>query len=226
MSVTSTAAEAASKQSGAIQTAQAKQKIAADMNAFLQMLTTQLQNQDPLSPMESAEFTNQLVGFAQVEQQIGINENLQTMQGQIGSSYGAMLVGYMGKYAEVQDNMIKLQDGKARFAYSLASDAEEVEIALKDSDGNIVRRFDGDPTAGDHILKWDGRDDNQDELPDGDYTIEITATNGAGEKVETWSTVQALITGVSTAGDQPVVIVNDAAVRVEDLHTVTDSPTY
>lgn len=225
MSITSAASQAAA-QSGAVNTGAAKKKIAADLDAFLKMLTTQLQNQDPLSPMESNEFTQQLVGFAQVEQQIGINENLQTLQTQTGNSYSAMLIGYIGKYAEIQDNLVKLQDGQARFAYGLASEAAEVEVALKDSKGVVIRRIKGETAAGDHIIKWDGRDDEGKELADGDYTIEITATNSAGEKVDTWSTVQALITGVSNADGQPVVIVNDAAVPLDYIHAVTDSPTY
>lgn len=220
------AASTAANPQGAVDTNAAKKKITSDLNAFLSMLTTQLKHQDPLSPMESNEFTQQLVGFAQVEQQISINENLQTMQTQLGSSFGAMTLGYIGKYAEVRDNMVKLKDGQARFAYGLASEASEVKIVLKDKDGITVRSIKGETAEGQHVLTWNGRNDDQQQLPDGDYTIEVEATNGAGETVKTWSTVQARITGVSSDKGVPVVIINDAAVPLDEITAITESPTY
>lgn len=228
MSVTAaaTSASTAANPQGAVDTNAAKSKITADLNAFLSMLTTQLKNQDPLSPMESNEFTQQLIGFSQVEQQISTNENLQTLQTQLGTSFGAMTLGYIGKYAEVRDNLVKLNEGQARFAYGLASEAAEVKVVLKDDNGVTVRTIQGDTASGNHILTWNGRDDDGNQLEDGDYTIEIEATNALGEDVSSWSTVQARITGVSSDNGNPVVIINDAAVPLDEITAITESPTY
>jgi flagellar basal-body rod modification protein FlgD len=124
---------------GAVDTKAAATKMIDSMDQFLLMLTTQLKNQDPLSPMESTEFTNQLVGFAQVEQQIGMNTNLQSLQGLQRQSQQTMALSYLGRYAEIVDNQVELTDSKAKFAYILDNDARTTAITIKNAKGEEVR---------------------------------------------------------------------------------------
>lgn len=211
--------------SGAVDTGAARTKFADDLDSFLLMLTTQLQNQDPLSPMESNEFTQQLVGFAQVEQQIGINENLQEQLALQRGSMNTMALSYVGMYAEIRDNMVTLEDGRTKFAYSLASNTASTRLAFKDENGVLVRTMAGSSSQGDHVFTWDGRNDAGEQLPDGQYTVEVTARDVAGETVASWTTVQARITGASTDGTEPYVTVNGTAVPLSEILAVSESPT-
>ncbi|WP_404384812.1 flagellar hook assembly protein FlgD [Caenispirillum salinarum] len=203
----------------------AKKKLAEDLDAFLMMLTTQLQNQDPLSPMESNEFTQQLVGFSQVEQQIGINENLEQQISLQQSSMNSLALGFIGKYAEVQDNLVTLADGKVKFAYSLASDAASTKLDFYDDKGVLVRTMSGKTAQGNHVMTWDGRAQDGTQLPDGEYTVKLSSKNTKGEPVDSWTTVQARITGASTDGKEPYVTINGAALPLSQIGAVTEKPT-
>lgn len=203
----------------------AKKKLAEDMDAFLLMLTTQLQNQDPLSPMESNEFTQQLVGFSQVEQQIGINENLERQIGLQQSSMNSLALGFIGKYAEIQDNLLTVDGGKVKFAYTLASDAAGTKLDFYDKKGILVRSMSGKTSQGNHVLEWDAKATDGTQLPDGDYTVKLTTKNVKGEPVDSFTTVQARITGASTDGEQPYVTINGAALPLSQIGAVTEKPT-
>src|ERR1700741_5143854 len=86
-------------------------KLAKDLNSFLLLLTSQLKNQDPLSPMDSTEFTNQLTQFAQVEQQINMNANLASLIGLTQQSIASNTVNYIGKTIEGPSNQAPLENG-------------------------------------------------------------------------------------------------------------------
>lgn len=211
--------------SGAVDTTAAKNKISGDLDAFLLMLTTQLQNQDPLSPMESNEFTQQLVGFAQVEQQIGMNENLQSQMALQRSSINSLALGYIGKYAEVNDNVLHFEGEKVKFAYGLASNANGATVKIYDKNNVLVRSLTGPATQGTHVLTWDGKNDSQQTLPDGEYKLKIEAKDQEGATVETWTTIQARITGASTDGTEPYLTINGAAFPLSQIRAVSDQPT-
>lgn len=210
---------------GAIDTGAAKNKISGDLDAFLLMLTTQLQNQDPLSPMESNEFTQQLVGFAQVEQQIGMNENLQSQMALQRSSINSLALGYIGKYAEVNDNVMHYGGEKLKFAYGLAADTNGASIKIYDKNNVLVRTMTGAGTMGNHVMTWDGKDDAQKAVKEGEYKVKVEARNQKGEAVDTWTTIQARITGASTDGTEPYLTINGAAFPLSEVLAVVEKPT-
>lgn len=210
---------------GAIDTQAAKSKIAGDLDAFLLMLTTQLQNQDPLSPMESNEFTQQLVGFAQVEQQIGMNENLQNQMALQRSSLNTLALGYIGKYAEVNDNVLHYEGEPLKFAYGLSGDATDATVKIYDANNVLVRTLTGPGNQGSHLLTWDGKDDLMQPVAEGAYTLRVEARDDAGESVNSWTTIQARITGASTDGTEPYLTINGAAFPMSEILAVVEKPT-
>ncbi len=210
---------------GAVDTNTAKSKIAKDLDAFLLMLTTQLQNQDPLSPMESNEFTQQLIGFAQVEQQIGINENLQSQMSMQRTSLNTLALGYIGKYAEVNDNVLRYEGESVKFAYGVAANANGTSIKIYDKNNVLVRTLTGSGVQGNHVVTWDGKNDAAETLPTGDYKVKVEAKNQKGETVETWTTIQARITGASTDGTEPYLTINGAAFPLSQVVAITEKPT-
>lgn len=212
---------------GAVDTGAAAGKLAENMDAFLLMLTTQLKNQDPLSPMESTEFTNQLVGFAQVEQQIGMNTNLQALQGMQRQTQQSLALSYLGRYAEIVDNQVGLKDGKAKFAYILENDARSTAITIKNAKGEVVRTLSGKVMSGNHIVDWDGKDNNGVALPDGQYSIEVKSKFGQENKEKDLTTVvQARISAVSTDPEgEPMLTINGMALPMSEVRTISEAPT-
>lgn len=171
-------------------------KLAENFDTFLIMLTTQLKHQDPLSPMDSTEFTNQLVQFANVEQQIAANANLETLIGVNAMSQKAWSISYIGSTIEAESASVPLQGSKesntneiqhvggtANFSYTLPQAAKSVKIEIKDANGNVVRSFSGSTAVGRHADNWDGNDASGQAAPNGKYTVNVTALDTAGNAI-------------------------------------------
>lgn len=155
-------------------------KLAADFDQFLTLLTTQLQFQDPLDPMDSSQFTEQLVSFTQVEQSITTNKNLEMLISQTQNAAMSNAVGYLGTEVTLETDRAGLRDGEAKWEYGLLTNAEEVKVTVKDSKGKILFEGPGENKAGLHDFIWDAPADT----PDGIYQLEISAKTANGSEVQ------------------------------------------
>lgn len=151
---------------------------------FLQLLVAQLQNQDPVNPMDGAQFASQLAQFNSVEQLIEVNSGLSDLafsQDLMGASLtNSMAASLTGKEVRALSDRIALSsEGNAEINYKLNDSATEVEIVIRTASGAEVRRenFNGIP-SGDNSWKWDGLDNNGDRLGEGEYIVEVVAKNG------------------------------------------------
>ena len=136
----------------------ATQSLTENFDDFLLMLTTQLQHQDPLSPTDATEFTNQLVAFSQLEQQITQSSKIEELIALQQAAESLSAVNYLGKTVEVQSDLTLLEDGTATFAYVMPLDAVNASIAILDSTGRFITTFSADTTPGRHDAEWDGTD--------------------------------------------------------------------
>ena len=187
------------------------QQLSADMNTFLQLLTTQLQYQDPLDPMDTAEFTNQLVQYSSVEQAIQTNQKLDTLMQLSVSNLGAQAVSYIGKTVQVLGDVMPLDGGKAKAAYTLDKDVESVTITVKDMNGKVVYTTTGETTAGNHEFTWDGKDKDGNQLEDGAYQIVVGTKVASGETSATvTTTVFGRVTGVASDSSNVYVGLGDS----------------
>ncbi len=143
-------------QNAANSAAQSQQQLATNMNTFLTLLTAQLQHQDPLNPTDTSQFTNQLVLFAQVQQQIDINQNLTTMMGSQNNAALAASANYLGTGVTAVSPALPLQDSKSTFYYTTPANTASVSIVMTDAAGNIVETQKGVATAGTQTATWDG----------------------------------------------------------------------
>ena len=201
-----------------------RNKLAKDLDTFLLLLTTQLKNQDPLSPMDTTEFTNQIVQFAQVEQQIAQNEKLAQMVNLNVANLAATAVQYIGHVAEAESTKLPLQDGTAKFAYGLVSEARSVGIMIQDEFGTTVfTQTMGNTPSGVHPFDWDGKDENGVQLPDGTYSISVTALNNDGESIESWTTVFGRVDGVTSVNGTVVLTMGKVGVPMDQILSVTAS---
>lgn len=172
---------------------------------FLNILTEQLKHQDPTAATDTNQFTQELVQFAGVEQQLTTNNDLQSLINLQKTSSGVTAdLGYVGQYVEAPttDGKIPLQSSAAEFAYSLPSAAQSVTVTIKDSSGNTVTTLSGPKTAGLNYLSWNGQDTNGVQQPDGTYSFSVSALDTSG-KAETISDLRILgkVTGVSSNSD-------------------------
>lgn len=204
---------------------QSKAKLAKDLDSFLQLLTSQLKHQDPLSPMDSTEFTNQLVGFAQVEQQIGMNDNLTSMIWLSQQSIASNAVNYIGKTIEGESGQVPLQDGKLKAAYGLNTDAKNVTVVVRNEAGDIVysraMTATADKAQGVHPFEWDGKDTNGNQLPDGAYGVSVTALGADDVAVESYVTAFGRVTGVTAINGTTVLLIGKVGIPVDSVLSVT-----
>jgi len=193
-----------------------------NFETFLTLLTAQLQNQDPLSPMDANEFTNQLVRFSAVEQAIKTNAKLDDLLGVQKAGQAASAVGYLGKEVEVQGNGVPLVNGQAVIGYSLSATATGTAIVITDLDGTVVRTIQGETTAGPHTLVWDGLDLNGQQLPDGVYAMRASAVDAEGGLVNVTTTFFGLVDGVASTETGIVLSVGDIGVKLDDVVAVRE----
>ena len=198
-------------------------RLSDNYDTFLVLLTAQLQNQDPLAPMDSTQFTQQLVQFSQVEQQIRTNEQLEGLVGQYQAASAGAALSYLGKDAIIDANETYLAGGAANWAYSLPESATSITVSVKDARGRTVyETTTADRGAGEHLFTWDGKKADGTTMPDGVYSIIIDADNAAGNNITPTVRVRETIMGVDFSGDTPVVITPSGTRELDTIRSVLD----
>jgi len=193
------AATAAANASGtAAQTGStALTSLSSNFNDFLQMLMTQLQNQDPTNPMDTNEFTSELVEFSGVEQQINTNTSL-TQLIQLTQAGEVMQASAMtGKHVTVSSNQVPLQNGQGTIQFTTPA-AEPVDIAIYDSNGNKLSDNMMMSVTGTNTWTWNGTNSSGATMPDGSYQVVVNAANPDGTTTALTTSVIGTATGVQS----------------------------
>ena len=208
--------------SGSSSSSDASKQLSADMNTFLTLLTTQLKYQDPLDPMDTAEFTNQLVQYSSIEQAIQTNEKLDSLLSMNIANLGAQAVSYIGKVAQVLGDVMPLDGGVGKATYTLDKDVSTAVITVKDLQGNIVYSEEAETTAGTHEFTWDGKDKDGNQLEDGAYVISVSTTVPTGEtKANVTTTIFGKVTGVASDSNGVYIGLGDkVTANLEDILTI------
>jgi flagellar basal-body rod modification protein FlgD len=196
-------------------------RLSDNYDSFLILLTAQLQNQDPLAPMDSTQFTQQLVQFSQVEQQIRTNEQLEGLVGQYQAASAGAALSYLGKDAIIEADETYLVGGAANWAYRMPEGASSLTITIKDMSGRTMYETNTAPrAAGEHLFTWDGERTNGEIAPDGIYRITIEAKDAAGETIQPTINVRERIMGVDFSGTTPVVITPTGTRGLDEIRSV------
>jgi len=206
------------------QTANSQVRLAENFEMFLTLLTEQMKNQDPLNPLDSTEFVNQLVSFSGVEQQISANQNLESLLLVQSAAAQGAAVGFIGREATIATPQAILEGGEAKWSYVVPEEVTELSMLVKDEGGRIIGRFDGEAAAGSHEFAWNGEDLNGNTLDDGIYQLEITATraDGSSASVEILSTSK--VTGVDLSGSEVVVEMGAIRALLSSVRALREAP--
>ena len=215
-----TAAAAATASSAQTKSDVARTSLSSDIESFLQLLTTQLKYQDPLSPMDSSEFTSQLAQFATVEQGINTNSNLESLLSLTRSNQAATALSYIGKTVEAKGNANMLVDGKTEFKYTIDKQAASSTIVVRNSANQVVYSGTGETKAGTYSFKWDGKNNYGTQQPDGPYSISVTTTDSDGKSGTATTFVVGTIDGADMSGDAVNVMIGSITVPFENIVTL------
>jgi flagellar basal-body rod modification protein FlgD len=193
--------------------------LSANYELFISMLTTQVQNQDPLDPLDSAEYTNQLVQYSNVEQSIQTNKNLEKMISLLSSNQSSAYVSYIGTEVTAAGGTSMFVDGAASWKYDVA-EAASGTVEILNEFGNVVYTGEINMEAGGGTFTWDGRLDNGGTASSGAYTIQLDVEDAAGNPEPASIEVSGVVDGVDFGGDVPFLRIGDVSVPVSAVKSV------
>jgi flagellar basal-body rod modification protein FlgD len=203
-----------------------RNRLVESYDTFMKLLTAQIQNQDPLKPMDSTQFTQQLVQMTGVEQQLLTNDLLEKLI-QNTSSGIQTAVSLLGREVRAVHDTAKLQNGKAEWSYKLGAEASDVTLEVLDQHGRVVRTIKPtEKSAGDHTFTWDGKDLLGAQRPNGGtYTLRVTAKDSKGGVISATPFIKGLVTGVEQTDGKTLLTVNGVQVGWEKVTSISDVKT-
>jgi len=191
---------------------------------FLNLLVAQLQNQDPLEPMDSTAFTSQLAEFSSLEQLSNVNENLEYLQMYQASINNAQAVSFIGKNIDALGNSIQLASGETEeIHFELSNNSSSVFINIYDEAGSLVKYIENGPLGeGKQSVEWDGTDNGANILPEGIYKFEVMAVNANGDKVQTATYISDRVTGVTFKNGVTYLLAGGMKIPIGDVIEVSE----
>jgi flagellar basal-body rod modification protein FlgD len=175
---------------------------------FIQLLVTQLQNQNPLDPTDTTQFTNQLVQYSSVEQQIKMNSTLADLKTMFAVQNAMSFVSYVGKTVTVDSSTTDFTDGKATWNFNGTAACDKATIKVLDADGNVVYETTEKLAAGDGKFVWNGETTDGTTAAGGTYTISISGKDSAGKSITYKSETTGVVASVDFSGSTPMLSIN------------------
>ena len=199
---------------------QDQKKLKDDLNQFLQLLVSQLENQDPLDPMDSSEFTNQLVQFSSVEQQIQANANLEKQIVAQQNTQAATMVNYLGTVVEAKGDEFFMLNNQAVATYTLPAGVETNTLTVQDASGKTMFTVKGETDVGLHRIGWDGSKNDGTVAPDGAYTLVVGAEDAYGNAIPVEQTVFGYVTATGVKDGNVSVTMGDVETDMTNIVSV------
>lgn len=192
---------------------QGKNKLGKD--DFMNLLLTQLRNQDPLKPMEHKEFASQLAQFGTLEKLTAIEEGIVALQAGVGQGERAQAFAMLGKSVKATGNSLLLTEGKpVSITHKLSEKAKPVQLTIFNESGKMVRDIPLNNKSGRNI-EWDGRDAEGKELPSGKYSFRVLGLGENGQMEESGSALEGRVVGVDVSSGQPRLIIKTSSGKID-----------
>lgn len=194
-------------------------EIASNFTTFLQLLTTQLKNQDPLSPMDTNQFTQQLVEFAGVEQQMKTNTTLSTLVSLQQSAQTTQALSLVGATVVVKGNTAQLANGKATWSLN-SSQPATATITVTAPSGVTAYTATGAVNAGTQTFNWNGIGNDGTQWPAGNYTLTATAVSASGQSVPISAQVEGTVSSVDLTQTPPVLSMGGQNYTIDQIQRI------
>ncbi len=212
----------ASSSTGTTPSVNALTSLADNFQNFLSLLTTQLKNQDPTSPMDTNQFTSELVQMTSVQQQVSTNSNLTQLIALTQGSQVLQSTALVGKTASVTSSSIALQNGSGELQFTTAT-AEPIGIAITDAAGREIKSATLTSTAGINTWKWNGTDDSGNSVRNGSYAVAVMTPSATGTTATAVPfTVEGTITGLVKSGTSTNLQLGATTVDVSALQSLVN----
>ena len=191
---------------------------------FLKLLITQLNFQDPLSPMKNEDFVAQLAQFSSLEQLVAVNERLDGLAMAQMAQSSASAVNFIGKDVRVMADWVDHDgDSPTDIGFELLGNADSVTLTITDEGGDVVRTENlGQKDEGTQNWTWDGNDKNGSPIGQGTYTVTVTAKDAEGNQVTAYATALGRINGVSYENGYPELMIGKHSVALSDVIEVLE----
>src|SRR5450631_940317 len=210
----------ASGSSGSLSSA-AGSTLAGNFQTFLTLLTTQLQNQNPLDPLDTNQFTQQLVQFAGVEQQLKTNDQLTSLVSLQKTAQSTQALGFVGKNAMVDGSTTTMANGAANWILGVKTDSN-VNVSITNSTGQTVFTGNYQVNAGDgQAFGWDGKGNDGTQWPDGKYTMTAQAVDSTGTAVAVSTEIVGTVSSVDLTQSPPLLSINGQNYTVNQIKGTT-----
>jgi flagellar basal-body rod modification protein FlgD len=193
--------------------------LAGNFQTFLTLLTTQLKNQNPLDPLDTNQFTQQLVQFAQVEQQIKQNSQLETLISIEKSAQQTTALAYVGSTVAIDGTTAALTNRQATWTFNVPKPVSAT-VTIKNSTGQTVYTGSFAMNTGRQSFEWDGRDANGTQWPDGNYTISVTGKDTSGQTVAIPSEIEGVVDSVDLTKTPPELTVGGQPFTLDKIKRV------
>ncbi len=216
---TASASTSSSAASSSVSGAVDQTTIADNFNTFLQLLTTQLQNQNPLDPLDTNQFTQQLVQFAQVEQQMKQNDQLTTLISIEKSTQSTQALAFVGQTVAVDGTTAALTNGQATWNLSVPKPVSAT-VTIKGASGQTVYTSNFTMNAGTQSFNWDGRDNKGVQWPDGSYSMSVTAKDASGQSVAVPSEIDGVVDSVDLTQTPPLLSIGGQNFTLDKIKRV------
>lgn len=194
--------------------------IADDFDTFLILLTTQLKNQSPLDPIDTNQFTQQLVQFTEVEQQVKQNANLEKLIQLSAANTITNIVGFLGSEVTLAGDTAEYKNGAASWNFDLTEDASSATITISNSNGVPVFSQTSPAPAGNNIFIWDGATTSGIPAEDGSYTISIIAFDSDGKTIAVKTEIIGIVDGINFDGNEPKIMIGNQEFGLDEITSV------
>lgn len=200
-----------------------KKQEALGKDSFLTMLVAQLQNQDPLNPMDGTDFSAQLAQFSQLEQLINLNDSMENMASAFSQKSEGDIMGYLGKQVTGNVDIMNVEEGTVSGGFYNLSQPADVMITITDDDGNTVKTlYEGQQDKGSHMISWDGTNNAGAAVKDGAYHYAVRANAGSGY-YDVPSSITGKVEGVTFNKGTSYLVVQGILLDPKSLTAVIDN---
>jgi flagellar basal-body rod modification protein FlgD len=196
-----------------------RQTLASNFETFLTLLTTQLRHQNPLEPLDTNQFTQQLVSFAGVEQQLRTNDQLESLLKFQKVGHNVTALGFVGAHVTAEGTTTELRDGLAVWYLSSPTPAQ-ANISIVDANGSTVFTETKTLDATTQPFQWNGRTSTGTIAPDGSYKIVVTAQDAGGQAVQIGTSFSGVVDQVDVSGEEPLLLIGATLITMDQIRSV------